>query len=172
MLKTRLTDTTVTVFAGEKVVCEHWRKYGRKGQYSTLDEHVPLAHQNLANLWSRTWFLDRAQSFGPATSEVITRLLDRHRIEAQGYLGCQNILDSLGKKGKARLEAACQQVLNTQAVPSYTTLKRLMATIGSDQDAPLVPRAATNTVKPARPELPPLAEHMFVRGSDYYQQGF
>ena len=172
VLKTRLTDTTVTLFAGEKVVCEHGRKYGRKGQYSTLDEHVPPAHQNLGNLWSRAWFLDRAQSFGPATSEVITRILDRHRIEAQGYLGCQNILDSLGKKGKARLEAACQQVLNTQAVPSYTTLKRVLATIGSDQDAPPVPWAATDTLKPTRPDLPPLAEHMFVRGSDYYQEGF
>ncbi|MDQ0277766.1 hypothetical protein QO003_002069 [Arthrobacter silviterrae] len=171
-LRARLTDTSVTLFSGEEIVCEHPRKYGRKGQYSTLGEHVPPAHQNIANLWSRTWFLDRAQAYGPATSEVITKVLDRHAIEAQGYLDCQNILDGLGKKGKARLEAACRQVLNTAAIPTYTTLKRVLATITSDQQAPPVPRSAGNTVKPERSEMPQLAEHVFVRGSDYYQEGF
>lgn len=172
MLKARLTDTTVTIFDGEQVICEHARKHGRKGQYSTSPEHVPPAHQNVANLWSRTWFLERARGFGPATVGVITQILDRHVIEAQGYLDCQNILDSLGKKGRARLEAACQQVLNTAAVPTYTTLKRVLATITSDQHVPSVARAAANTLKPEHPGTRESAGQMFVRDSSYYQEGF
>ena len=62
----------------------------------------------------------------PATVQVITQVLDRFPIEAQGYLPCQNILGGLGKKNKARLEAACQQALNLGGYPTYSTLKRIM----------------------------------------------
>ncbi|UOD83524.1 hypothetical protein [Paenarthrobacter ureafaciens] len=41
----------------------------------------------------------------PATEAVIAGIIDRHVVEAQGYLDCQNILESLGKRNKARLEA-------------------------------------------------------------------
>ncbi|WP_229677237.1 IS21 family transposase [Glutamicibacter ardleyensis] len=168
-LKVRLTDLRVTLFDKEHVVCEHPRKYGRKGQYSTLSEHVPPVHRNIANLWSRAWFLDRAQGFGPATSMVIAQVLDRHAVEAQGYLDCQNILDSLGRKGKARLEAACQQVLNINAVPTYTTLKRVLGTITSDNQVQEAPPAALNTLKP---EVTNGDQDVFVRDGSYYSEEF
>ncbi len=92
LLRVRLTSSTVTVLDGHDIVCEHRRLVGRKGQYSTLPEHVPPQHRNIDGLWSRRWFTDRARSFGPATVQVIDQILDRHAIEAQGYLDCQNIL--------------------------------------------------------------------------------
>ena len=124
LLRVRLTSTRVTVFNGHDLVCEHPRLTGRKGQYSTLAEHVPPQHQGIDGLWSRRWFTDRARSFGPATVAVIEQILDRHQIEAQGYLDCQNILSGLGKANRERLEAACQELLNNHAQASYTTLKR------------------------------------------------
>ncbi|MBB2997509.1 IS21 family transposase, partial [Paeniglutamicibacter cryotolerans] len=127
ILKVRLTSLKVTIFDGESVLCEHPRKHGRKGQYSTLPEHVPAQHRDVAGLWSRNWFLERARGFGPATVEVIEMLLDRAAIEAQAYLDCQNILMGLGKRNRTRLEAACQQVVNQHGYPTYTTLKRVMA---------------------------------------------
>lgn len=66
-------------------------------------------------------------------------------IQAQGYLACQNILDGLGKNNRERLEAACQELMNRRAHPTYTTLKRLMAAIDSDakKPRPVVPAAST-----------------------------
>jgi hypothetical protein len=170
LLRVRLTSTRVTVFDGQQVVAEHGRKHGRKGQYSTLDEHVPPQHRQVHTLWSRRWFTDRAASFGPATEAVIEQLLDRHQIEAQGYLDCQNILETLGRKNKAKLEAACQQLLNARAHPTYSTVKRLMAGIDSDTKKPAVVRAAASNRKhqPDPGAEPPGA---LLRGADYYAQG-
>ena len=68
--------------------------------------------------------------------QVIEEILDRHTIEAQGYLDCQNILSGLGKKNRDRLEAACVDLLNRGAYPTYTTLKRTMAAIDTDAKKP------------------------------------
>ena len=145
LLRVRFTQTTVTVFDGHDVVCEHRRLTGRKGQYSTLPEHVPPQHRNIDGLWSRRWFTDRARSFGPATVEVIEQILDRQKIEAQGYLDCQNVLSGLGKHNRERLEAACQELINRGGQATYTTLKRIMASIDSDsrKPQPRVPAAST-----------------------------
>jgi len=94
-------------------------------------------------------------------------ILDRSVIEAQAYLDCQNILMILGKSNKQRLESACLQIVNQRGYPTYTTLKRIMATITGDkkQNHPLV-RAATNTKNPPGPADAP---SVLVRGADYYK---
>ncbi|MGP4990049.1 IS21 family transposase [Glutamicibacter ardleyensis] len=168
-LKARVTDLKVALFDGEQLICEHLRKSGRKGQYSTLTEHAPPAHQNIMNLWSRNWFLDRARAYGPATVQVITQVLDRRVIEAQGYLDCQNILDALGKKSKTRLEAACRQLLNTHEVPTYSALKRIMAALKSDTDIPAPSRPAASMLKALNERSSPTGE-TYVRDSAYYQE--
>lgn len=147
LVSVRLTSMRVTVFDGTVVVCEHDRINGRKGQYSTLAEHVPEQHQGVEGLWSKTWFTDRARSFGPATLAVITQILDRHAIEAQAYLGCQNILEGLGRKNRAQLEAASQQLLNRGGYATYSTLKRIMAAINSESDNPGPSSPAASTTK-------------------------
>lgn len=167
MLRVRLTVSRVTVFDGQQVVAEHSRKTGRKGQYSTDPAHVPEQHRNVDGLWSRRWFTDRAGAFGPATVTVIEAILDRHTIEAQGYLDCQNILDTLGRRNKAKLDAACQQLINMGGYPTYSMLKRLMAAIDSDQKKPAPARAAASNRKNT---TPPDAAGALVRGADYYRQ--
>lgn len=167
LLRLRLTSAKVTVFDGNEIVCEHPRLAGRKGQYSTLAEHVPEQHRNIDGLWSRRWFTDRARSFGPATVAVIEQILDRHVIEAQGYLDCQNILNGLGKQNRERLEAACQELINRSGHPTYTTLKRLMAAIDSDsrKPRPITPAASTRkrngTAEPG-PDV-------YVRDASHYE---
>lgn len=168
LLRTRLTSSRVTVFDGQQVVAEHRRKTGRKGQYSTDPTHVPPQHRNVDGLWSRRWFLDRAGAFGPATVQVIEQILDRCHIEAQGYLDCQNILGTLGKAKKQKLEAACQQLVNMRGHATYSMLKRLMAAIDSDQHKPTEVRPAAST----RKHVPtPDTAGALVRGADYYRTG-
>jgi transposase len=173
LLRLRLTSSRVTIFDGQQIVAEHARKTGRKGQYSTDPAHVPPQHRNIAGLWSRSWFLDRARTCGPATVRVIELVLDRHQIEAQGYLDCQNILESLGRRNTQRLEAACQALLNMGGHPSYSTLKRLMAAIDSDQKKPAPLKPAASTRKPAPPDSSgqQAPEGALVRGADYYRDG-
>jgi transposase len=170
MVRVRLTATTVTVFDGSDLVASHRRAQGRKGQYSTDLAHVPPQHRNIAGLWSKDWFLDRAKSFGPATVDVVRQILERQKIEAQGYLDCQNILGTLGRKNHARLEAACQQLLNMRGFATYSTLKRLIAGIGSDADKPAASAPAASNRKPAAQAGPGQAD-VSVRGSDYYRTG-
>lgn len=171
-LRTRLTSSSVTLFDGQKVVAEHSRKQGRKGQYSTDPAHVPPQHKDVKGLWSRAWFTDRANAIGPATTAVIEQVLDRYEIEAQSYLDCQNILGALGKN-KPKLEAACQQLLNMRSSATYSTIKRLMASMNSDERKPAPSRAAASTQKPA---ATPTADGAvttgaLVRGADYYRDG-
>lgn len=165
-VRVRLTATRVTVFDADTIVTEHARKTGRKGQYSTLTDHVPPQHEHTSELYSREWFCRRAAVFGRATVDVIEQVLDRHEIEAQGYLDCQNILNTLGKRNKPRLEAACQELLNRGGYPTYTTLKRILGGITSDAQAPARPRRAPATRKP-----PPLREpgpDVFIRDPSHY----
>lgn len=173
LLRLRLTSSRVTVFDGQQIVAEHVRKTGRKGQYSTDPAHVPPQHRNIAGLWSRTWFLDRARTCGPATVKVIEQLLDRYQIEAQGYLDCQNILESLGRRSTQRLEAACQALLNMGGHPSYSTLKRLITAIDSDQKkpAPFKPAASTRKPAPLDGSGQQTPEDVLVRGAGYYRDG-
>lgn len=166
LLRVRLTATRVTVFDGSDIVCEHRRLHGRKGQYSTLAEHVPPQHRDIDGLWSRRWFTDRARSFGPATVTVIGQILDRHAIEAQGYLDCQNILSGLGDRNRERLEAACQELVNRSGYATYTTLKRIMAAIGSDADKPRPHTPAASTRKRGGGAVGP---DVFVRDASHYE---
>lgn len=171
MLRVRLTSTRVTIFDGHDLVCEHRRLVGRKGQYSTLAEHVPPQHQGIDGLWSRRWFTDRARSFGPATVTVVEQILDRHAIEAQGYLDCQNILSGLGKANRERLEAACQELVNNGGQASYTTLKRLMAAINSDAKKPrkIIPAASTRKRSSATSSGNELGPDVYVRDASHYE---
>ncbi|MBP1324830.1 hypothetical protein JOF28_000062 [Leucobacter exalbidus] len=140
--------------------------------------HLPAQYQNVDGLWSREWFLQRARAFGPATVEVIGQVIDRRALEAQGFLDCRNILDSLGKNNKLRLEAACQQILSTGGHPTYTTIKRIMAAIDSDAKKPARVRPAASTRKrpafeaaageAATPDESPSGA--YIRGADYYRQ--
>ena len=169
LLRARLTSAHVSVFSAQRTVAEHARLHGRKGQYSTDPAHVPPQHKDIAGLWSRRWFIDRASAIGPATTHAIEQVLDRYEIEAQGYLDCQNILGTLGKN-KQKLEAACQQLLNMRGSATYSTIKRLIAAINSDQQRPTPQRAAASNAKNEQAHDAQAAGAL-VRGADYYREG-
>lgn len=147
LLRVRVTSQVITVFDRHDIICEHSRPTGRKDQYSTLPEHQPTQHRDVDGPRSRQWFTARAAGCGSATTEVIEQILDRHQIEAQRYWGCQNILGALGRNNRARLEADCQELLNSRRYPTSTTLKRLMAGITTDRQKPREVRPAAATRK-------------------------
>ncbi|GAA3307016.1 hypothetical protein [Glutamicibacter nicotianae] len=154
------------MFDGQVKVCEHARKTGWRGQYSTELSHAPEHHQQVQGLWSREWFVAGARVFGPATVQVITQILDRSKIEAQAYPSCRNILSELGKK-KALLEEACQELLNLNGYPTYTSIKRVMATLAQAKErATAVPPAPQNVKDLSGVQDLP---GVFVRDAEHYR---
>lgn len=169
-LSTRLTQTKVTVIDGATVVAEHARLEGRRGQHSTLDAHIPAQHKDGSGLWSRDWFIAHAQSFGPATVEVITAVLDRAAVEAQAFVECRNIVKGLGAKHRSLLEPACKYLLERGGYSSYSGLKRFIAVLAQEEKSP--GRAAVpvpETVKDLSAESE--RTDRFVRAPGHYAMG-
>ncbi|NAZ17274.1 IS21 family transposase [Glutamicibacter soli] len=169
-LSVRLTQTRVTVIDGSAVVAEHARLEGRRGQHSTLQVHIPVQHKDVSGLWSRDWFIAHAQSFGPATVEVIVAVLDRAAVEAQAFVECRNIVKGLGAKHRSLLEPACKYLLDRGGYSSYSGLKRIIAAMAQEEKSPArtavpVPEAVKDlSAESARTQ-------QFVRAPGHYSMG-
>ena len=91
-------------------------------------------------------FVRQAHKIGPHTVTAISEVLDRQRIEAQGYRSCQNIL-ALGRgENKMLLERACGQLISQTArrAISYTAVKQQLAALRTQAAA----RPTTTTPAP------------------------
>ncbi|MDO5745848.1 MAG: hypothetical protein Q4P23_15445 [Micrococcaceae bacterium] len=85
----------VTILAGGDIVATHQRA-ARRNSFVTDASHAPAGYEDTSLLWTRAYFLRQASKVGPYTVQALTQLLDRLKIEAQGYRSCMNIL-GLGK---------------------------------------------------------------------------
>lgn len=132
----KITGQALTVMCGGEVIASHTVS-GRRHGFVTDPDHVPAQHLQSADLWSRAYFLRQAHKIGPNTVATISDVLNRQRIEAQGYRSCQNIL-GLGKgDNKQLLEHACQQLISqtSRRAISYTAVKQHLAALRSQAAA-------------------------------------
>jgi len=127
-------DTSVRIFFQHELVATHPRAI-RRGQRLTNPDHLPPA--KVAGLLATpASCLRRAQEIGPATSDVVGRLLGERPLDRlRTVLG---ILKLAHKFGPRRLEAACGRALQYDDL-TYSTLKRILDR-GLDQTP--VPAAA------------------------------
>ena len=132
----RLTASRVTVFDGGEAVAEHRRLRGRKGQYSTVEDHMPDSHRLQDSPWSPERFSSWALRIGPETGAAIGRLLASRAIVEQSFVACRNVLGLSKAYSPELLERACAQVNAVGAVPSYTGCKdRILAIRAADAQA-------------------------------------
>jgi transposase len=133
----RAADTSVQIFYQHEFVATHPRAM-RRGQRLTTPDHLPPA--KVAGLLATpASCLRRAEDIGPATSDVIGRLLGERPLDRlRTALG---ILKLAHKFGPRRLEAACARALPYDDL-AYATLKRILER-GLDQAPP--PTAARGT---------------------------
>lgn len=124
----RLSDSRVTVMSGGGAVAEHARLRGRKGQYSTLVEHMPPSHAAMDSPWSPKRFSSWAHRIGAETGQAIDRLLASRPIVEQAFVPARNIL------GLSKAHAL-------GAVPSYTSLKNTILAVRAAAGDGLVDRA-------------------------------
>lgn len=158
----RVTDKTIEIFYNHNRIASHRRLYGRKGQYSTVTEHMPASHQQYLE-WNGDRFRKWAERIGSSTYQVIDAILTSKRVEQQSYRSCMGLLKLADKYSVDRLEAACRKALSFTAAPSYKSIKNILDT-GSDQMEMPDKGAASSHTEPAK------SSHALTRGADYYRR--
>ena len=155
----RVTDTIIEIFYNHNRIASHRRLYGRKGQYSTVTEHMPADHQKYLE-WNGDRFRKWAERIGTNTCKVVHAILASQRVEQQSYRSCMGLLKLADKYSAERLEAACRKALSYTASPNYKSIKNILAT-GQEKMEPELqtPDSASTQNK-----------HAITRGADYYRR--
>lgn len=166
-LRARLTTDLVSIFNGDRLVAEHTRMHGFRYRYSTDSTHGPSGDHEAHNVLTRDELLAWAGSFGPATTTVITRILDRNRASVpRGLTLSRNILANLGRKhDKTTLEPACAQLVDKQLTPTMSVLKRIQADIAHAR-----PTTTTQPTpgSPRQVDLSRLSDSVFIRPASHF----
>jgi len=154
----RLTKRVVEVFFAENRIASHPRLFGRPGQYSTYEEHMPKEHREYV-AWNGERFLSWADKIGEHTKTVVQLFLSRNQIEQQSYKTCIALLKLSDSYSSLRLEQACKRALSFTERPS---LKSIQIILKSGQDN--LPQAESV------PAIPETSSRAFTRGRDYFKR--
>jgi len=159
-VEVRFTSTIVEVLFKNRRVTSHPRSYHRGG-YTTLQEHMPKAHQQYLE-WTPSRIIRWAAQTGPHTEKLITQILESKPHPQQGFRSCLGII-RLGKQySPQRLEAACAYALSIHGF-SYKSVHSILKN-GLDQKPTLLPKRERE-----QPTLPLPLPHPNIRGKEYYQ---
>ena len=155
----RVTDNVIEIYYNHNRIASHRRLYGRKGQYSTVTEHMPADHQKYLE-WNGDRFRKWAERIGPNTHKAVNAILAFQRVEQQSYRSCMGLLKLAEKYSDELLEAACQKALSYTASPSYKSIKNILVAGHDKMSAEL---QASNAEKTQN-------KHAITRGADYYRR--
>lgn len=153
----RLTRNVVEIFSEGIRVCSHVRLYGRQGQYSTQEAHMPPNHQQYTQ-WNGDRFRLWAARIGENATVIVEIILTGYKVEQQGYRACMALLKMADTYTPERLEAACEKALSYTPRPGY---KVIQAILKSGQD-----KISEKSAAPSDP-----SPFSFTRGADYYGRG-
>ena len=149
-VEVRYTTTTVEVFFKGRRVASHPRRYD--GQPSTVAEHMPSAHRAHAE-WTPSRLIRWAEKVGPATGELVTRILESRPHPEQGYKAVLGLMRLGRQHGNPRLDAASARAMALGSC-RFHTVKNILAA-GQDH-LPLEPPA----------ETAPTPTHANIRNAD------
>jgi len=139
---------------GERLA-SHARVHGKGKRYSTQSEHMPRAHQEMAE-WTPERIINWAASVGEHTRKLVDALIERKPHPQQAFRAAVGII-RLGKRyGNSRVEAACRRAYTTNAI-SYTSVDSILKLRLDELPLPQDAKQAS---------LP--LTHDNVRGSGYY----
>jgi transposase len=159
----RMGTVRVDVLYGKRVVATHKRLYGKKGQYSTLADHMPPAHAAYDPSWTPERYERWADSIGPNTRAVIDAILSSKIIVEQAFVPCMNVL-GLAKRGRRELlEQACGTINVSEMTPTYSLIKNTMEALKAKH------RLARTAYEDHSMSPDKLGDVGHVRGSDYYR---
>jgi transposase len=152
----RVTPCTVSIYASSLMVKEHFRfAPGMAHKYRTDPADMPKEGAFLP--WDASRYHSWASKIGPATSQVIERILGSYPIIEQGYNAAKAVLHLSGTYGNDRLERSSEMALKKLESPRYIHLKSILA---SGQDKEYVDRKKEDASSICG----------ILRGADYYKQ--
>lgn len=151
----RVTQNVVEVFFEGSRICSHVRLHGRRGQYSTMEEHMPPQHQQYAQ-WNGERFRKWAAQIGVHTVKVVEAILTGYKVEQQGYRACMALLKLSEQYTPERLESACAKALTYTPRPGYKSIQTILKS-GMDRSSDEAPQSSS--------------EYGFTRGAEYYKGG-
>jgi transposase len=151
-----VTTSTVEIFHRGIRVASHARSH-QAHRHSTVHQHRPKAHQRYLE-WTPSRIVEWSGKIGPATAQVVDRILSSNRHPEQGYRSCLGIIRLGDKYPHERVEAAARRAIALR-VCSYKSLKAILEN-NLDGQAP----------EPAADPQPPI-DHPNLRGPDYYDPG-
>ena len=157
VVEARLTTSVVEIFFRSRRIASHRRRYGRRGEYSTLPEHMPASYRAHAE-WSPSRLIAWAEKTGPATGRVVAEILRSRPHPEQGYRSCLGIMRLAQRYGDARVEAACLKAERLRA-ESYKTVKNIL---GAGVEALSLDEPDETT--------PTLPYHENIRGAGYFHK--
>jgi transposase len=150
----RATPTTVEIFHQGTRVASHPRA-AKPYTPVTNPEHRPKSHR--AHLeWPPSRMVQWAQTVGPHTAQLVTRILEKYPHPEMGYRSCLGVIRLGRRYPAARVEAAAARALATGAV-SYKSLDSILRHALDQQ--PLAPPTPSH----------PRPAHDNVRGAEYFQ---
>ena len=114
------------------------------GQPSTVAEHMPSAHRAHAE-WTPSRLIRWAEKVGPATGELVTRILESRPHPEQGYKAVLGLMRLGRQHGNPRLDAASARAMALGSC-RFHTVKNILAA-GQDH---LPRRREPSPTRPAR----------------------
>lgn len=145
----------ISIYKGDVLLQSHQRfPANTKNHYSTYEQDMP--QEKLFQEWNEERILMWANSVGPNTFVVISRILDPLLIKEQGYNPALSILGLSNKFGSSRLEDACELALSHTHSPRWRNLNSILS---SNQDG---------VIREKRKEKASKAKG-FERGAEYYK---
>jgi len=151
----RITDRTIEVFYNHIRITSRDRIYGRKGQYSTILDHMPPEHKKYLE-YNGDSFKKWAVEIGENTYQTICAILNSKSVEQQTYRSCMGLLKLADKYSAQRLEIACEKALKFTSNPSYKSIKNILSSTLKEKPEQDISNKTTG------------AKYGITRGSNYY----
>ena len=152
-LDVRLTAHTVEAFLNGERVAAHVRDF-TPYSHTTLTDHMPPSHQHYLE-WTPSRIIDWANKIGPATAELVQKIISSRTHPEQAYRSCLGILRLEKHYPKQRLETAARRALKFGAL-SFRSLRNILSA-GLDR--------LEDNDKSSEPLVP---HHENIRGPRYY----
>lgn len=152
----RMTRAAVEVFYKGNRVAAHKREQVPMRDPIVKREHMPLEHRKYAD-YNADAFMSWATSIGPKTTAVVRHFLHASNAPEQGFKACVSLIKQGDRYGSAKLEAACESLMNITSNPTIRNIATILKN-RSSQSAP----SPGETV----PD-----QHGITRGAAYFGKG-
>lgn len=101
-----------------------------KGEWKTNPDHLPKNYKDFSE-WNSTYFIRKASTIGPHTTELIKRILKSRKLEVQTYRLCIGVLGFTKKYSHTSLEECCRRALAAERA-TYTYIKNTIGAVAEE----------------------------------------